>query len=163
MNKVIVQVTEMYAEKLAHWASVGRTFDTAIRLLGQASFTEESNQESAWDNIEELQELKAPLDAMNSACKQGYTGTFYILQLPITGHNALTVHGPFVSRDDRDAIAVSIITSAKRGLAIMAQHLQYMTLGEKGKMVQDVVGPDYFYKLTEMVHLPDSYAHLPED
>lgn len=66
METVTIEIPRMYAERLAHWASVGRTIDSTIHQLDTC---ECGNIEDILLIISELKTLKAPLDAMNMACK----------------------------------------------------------------------------------------------
>lgn len=80
-DKVTIEIDRMYYEKLAQWASVGRTIDAAILLLDQyaervdqiRSMTDRETRDvaDAVDHtLSELRELKQPLDACNAACKE---------------------------------------------------------------------------------------------
>lgn len=80
-DKVTIEIDRMYFEKLAQWASVGRTIDAAIEILDQfvehvGKFRDltdlETNRiaDAADFVIQELRDLKQPLDACNSACKE---------------------------------------------------------------------------------------------
>lgn len=104
---VTIRIPRMYAEKLAKWASVGRTLDAAMAELS------DYNTEQANFTIDELEELKQPLDAVGCACTQWKIGQELLHQLEKSSPLYQVVKGLEV--DDK---ATSICTSDNDGLPL---------------------------------------------
>lgn len=72
--KKTIQIDEAHYDVLKKWASVGRTIDTAIHLLDEhlEAFSDDHMDEQLTHVIEELKQLKQPLDGVNMACKNAF-------------------------------------------------------------------------------------------
>lgn len=69
--KLTIEISENHAAVLSRWASVGRTLDNAERMaqLVQEISDVPADQDDAQMLIDELAELKVPLDSLHQAIR----------------------------------------------------------------------------------------------
>lgn len=67
MDYAVIHLQLRHAEKLARWASIGRTIDWATRLLEDHADVDQDGE--TVDCLEELYDLKLALDDVGNACK----------------------------------------------------------------------------------------------
>ena len=73
-NWLIIRIPRMYADKV-HDISCGRIVGEAIRLLEDHSIEIEQDtnvRDAMYANLEELQAIKAAVDAFSSAVREGF-------------------------------------------------------------------------------------------